>query len=129
NLLAEYSDHAGIALRPHMEATLTMAGCSPLVRIGMARRISSAGAKKLTSMICRRISSVEFAKYAQLAMPALLIRTSRPLHGACTKWPSQTRGAFIVQRPETREIGTRLLQIIDGTSMTFAIGEAAGGTP
>ena len=41
--------------RPHIEATLTMAGCRPCVRIGMAERISSAGAKKLTSMTCRRI--------------------------------------------------------------------------
>lgn len=55
--------------------------------------------------------------------------TNGSLNPNYTRWPSETRGVFIIQRPENRENGIRLLQILDGTSMTFAIGDAAGGTP
>lgn len=42
--------------------------------------------------------------------------------------PMQVRGAFGVQPPEEAHQGVSLQHIGDGTSHTFAIGEAAGGT-
>ena len=78
NLLAEYSGHAGIPRRPHIDDTFTMAGSFPFVRCGIAKWINSAGARKLTSMTRRLISSVESAKWPQLATPALFTSTSRP---------------------------------------------------
>jgi prepilin-type processing-associated H-X9-DG protein len=43
-----------------------------------------------------------------------------------TRVPAQLRGAFGIREPE--ELGVRLVEIGDGTSSTFAMGEAAGGT-
>ena len=83
NLLAEYSVQAGMPRRPHIEATLTMAGCRPWRSTGMARRISSAGAKKLTSMTCRRISSVQSAKWPEAPDPGIVdqhVEAAEALH-------------------------------------------------
>ena len=74
----QYSDQAGMPRRPHIEATLTIAGCSPCLSSGNACRMSSAGAKKFTSMIFRRTASLESAKCPKLPMPALFTSTSRP---------------------------------------------------
>jgi len=41
--------------------------------------------------------------------------------------PDQVRGAFGIREPDQE--GVRLLEITDGSSSTFAMGEAAGGTP
>jgi prepilin-type processing-associated H-X9-DG protein/prepilin-type N-terminal cleavage/methylation domain-containing protein len=48
------------------------------------------------------------------------------LHNQPTRIPAQVRGVFNVQADDRR--GVRLLDITDGTSTTFAMGEAAGGT-
>ena len=66
NLLAEYSGQAGMARRPHIDDTFTMTGSFPLVRCGIASRISSTGAKKLTSITWRITDSSELAKCPQL---------------------------------------------------------------
>ncbi len=48
------------------------------------------------------------------------------LHRDVNRTPAQARGVFGVM-PSSASVGTRLLQVSDGTSHTFAIGEAAGG--
>lgn len=45
------------------------------------------------------------------------------------KTPGLVRGAFDIRPPEKAHAGIRLTDIIDGASQTFAMGEAAGGTP
>ena len=50
NLLAEYSAHAGIPLRPHIDVMFTTAGWFPFVRCGIATRVNSTGPKKFTSI-------------------------------------------------------------------------------
>jgi prepilin-type N-terminal cleavage/methylation domain-containing protein/prepilin-type processing-associated H-X9-DG protein len=49
------------------------------------------------------------------------------LHNDRARIPEQVQGAFNIQPPEER--GVRFVQITDGTSSTFALGDAAGGTP
>ncbi len=46
-----------------------------------------------------------------------------------SKVPLAVRGVFNVRTPGSLKSGVRLLDIADGTSSTFAMGEAAGGTP
>jgi prepilin-type N-terminal cleavage/methylation domain-containing protein/prepilin-type processing-associated H-X9-DG protein len=50
------------------------------------------------------------------------------LHRDASRTPFAARGVFFVL-PTASSLGTRLIEISDGTSNTFAIGEAAGGTP
>jgi prepilin-type processing-associated H-X9-DG protein len=45
------------------------------------------------------------------------------------KVPYEVRGAFDVLPPENGHTGVRLTEIGDGTTHTFALGEAAGGMP
>jgi prepilin-type N-terminal cleavage/methylation domain-containing protein/prepilin-type processing-associated H-X9-DG protein len=49
------------------------------------------------------------------------------LHRDYSRTPAAARGAFDI-RPFVTDLGPRLLSITDGTSTTFAMGEAAGGT-
>ncbi len=87
--------------RPHIEATLTMAGLRPFRSTGMAKRINSAGAKKLTSMTRRRMSSELSAKWHQLPTPALLTSTSRPSKRSTTVAKMCWRSASLVTSPGT----------------------------
>src|SRR5262249_50468355 len=50
------------------------------------------------------------------------------LHRDWTRIPLQVRGVFNVRRPDEARPGVRLADISDGTSTTFALGEASGGT-
>lgn len=43
--------------------------------------------------------------------------------------PLRVRGVFHIRPPDTPHSGVRLEDILDGTAVTFAIGEAAGGSP
>jgi prepilin-type N-terminal cleavage/methylation domain-containing protein/prepilin-type processing-associated H-X9-DG protein len=49
------------------------------------------------------------------------------LHNQPARIPAEVRGVFNVQADDRK--GVRLTDITDGTSTTFAVGEAAGGTP
>src|SRR2546430_797051 len=46
-----------------------------------------------------------------------------------TKIPTQVRGVFNIRNPGRGSSGVRIDDIQDGTSNTFAMGEAAGGSP
>jgi prepilin-type N-terminal cleavage/methylation domain-containing protein/prepilin-type processing-associated H-X9-DG protein len=49
------------------------------------------------------------------------------VHYDWTRIPSPVRGVFNIRPPSDGRSGVRLSDIVDGTSMTFAMGEAAGG--
>ncbi len=49
------------------------------------------------------------------------------LHRDWERTPLAARGAFNIRSPDS-PTGLRLIDVLDGTSTTFAIGEAAGGT-
>jgi prepilin-type processing-associated H-X9-DG protein len=51
------------------------------------------------------------------------------LHRDWTRIPPMVRGVFNIRPPGELRPGVRLLDISDGTSTTFAMGEAAGGSP
>jgi prepilin-type N-terminal cleavage/methylation domain-containing protein/prepilin-type processing-associated H-X9-DG protein len=51
------------------------------------------------------------------------------LHPEAEKVPVAVRGPFDVRPPESSRAVVRLPDIADGTSMTFALGDAAAGTP
>jgi prepilin-type N-terminal cleavage/methylation domain-containing protein/prepilin-type processing-associated H-X9-DG protein len=65
-----------------------------------------------------RVASVDYA---------LSKGANGALHRDYTRTPEAARGVFYVL-PSVSSTGPRLVQIVDGTSTTFAIGEAAGGT-
>jgi prepilin-type N-terminal cleavage/methylation domain-containing protein/prepilin-type processing-associated H-X9-DG protein len=50
------------------------------------------------------------------------------LHPDWTRTPLEARGVFNIRPPDSAQSGVRILEIRDGTSSTFAMGEAAGGT-
>jgi prepilin-type N-terminal cleavage/methylation domain-containing protein/prepilin-type processing-associated H-X9-DG protein len=66
-----------------------------------------------------RVASIDYA---------LCKGANAALHRDVNRTPGPTRGVFGVL-PRASSIGTRLGDIRDGTSNTFAIGEAAGGNP
>ncbi len=49
------------------------------------------------------------------------------VHRDVNRTPGATRGVFGIS-PEVKTIGMKLVEILDGTSNTFAMGEASGGT-
>src|SRR5262245_46062759 len=51
------------------------------------------------------------------------------LHQDAERVPRQVRGPFDVRPPESARAVVRISDLADGTSSTFALGEAAGGTP
>jgi prepilin-type N-terminal cleavage/methylation domain-containing protein/prepilin-type processing-associated H-X9-DG protein len=51
------------------------------------------------------------------------------VHRDATRIPSAVRGVFQIHRSGQRRPGVRLADISDGTSETFALGDAAGGSP
>jgi prepilin-type N-terminal cleavage/methylation domain-containing protein/prepilin-type processing-associated H-X9-DG protein len=50
------------------------------------------------------------------------------LHYDWSRIPLQVRGVFNVRPPDDAHSGVRFIDITDGTSSTFAMGDAAGGT-
>lgn len=99
-LLAEYSVHDGNAHRPHRLATFRIAGLLPSLRSGNADRTSSTGAKKLVSMIDRKVASSPALTWFQVPMPALFTRPSRPPM-ACSACPtSRSRNSGLVMSPD-----------------------------
>jgi prepilin-type processing-associated H-X9-DG protein/prepilin-type N-terminal cleavage/methylation domain-containing protein len=51
------------------------------------------------------------------------------LHRDWTRIPTAARGVFNIRPPDEARPGLRLTDISDGASTTFAMGEAAGGSP
>lgn len=51
------------------------------------------------------------------------------LHGDAERTPRRVRGVFDIRPRTTARSVIKLSDTVDGTSMTFAIGDAAGGTP
>jgi prepilin-type N-terminal cleavage/methylation domain-containing protein/prepilin-type processing-associated H-X9-DG protein len=51
------------------------------------------------------------------------------LNGDERRWPAHLRGPFGLRDPDAGRAAVRIADITDGTSSTFALGEAAGGTP
>src|SRR5262249_26114330 len=51
------------------------------------------------------------------------------LHADWTRVPAEVRGVFNIRPLDEPRVGVRLNDIIDGTSLTLAMGDAAGGAP
>jgi prepilin-type N-terminal cleavage/methylation domain-containing protein/prepilin-type processing-associated H-X9-DG protein len=60
---------------------------------------------------------------------ALCKGANAALHRNWQRTPAQVRGVFGIRPSGEANSGVRLLEIRDGTSSTFAIGEATGGSP
>jgi prepilin-type processing-associated H-X9-DG protein len=71
--------------------------------------------------------SVNLPPFAASCDYAFSKGTNAALNHDWTRMPAETRGVFAIHQPG--EKGLRLLDIRDGTSTTFAMGDAAAGTP
>jgi prepilin-type processing-associated H-X9-DG protein len=72
---------------------------------------------------------VPLPPYAALCDYAFNKGANASLHPDAERVPRPARGPFDVRPPEAAKAVVKLSDVTDGTSTTFALGEAAGGTP